>query len=80
MIESRAFHFSFDQPTEVRIEIIEIIETASWSGVSASTTVARGSPGKVYVVLNNHRHWIPDKATFEAMGIRLRPECLKEIT
>jgi hypothetical protein len=35
-------------------------------------TVARGSGGKVYVVLNNHRHWIPDEATFEAMGYKWR--------
>jgi len=35
-------------------------------------TLARGSAGKVYVVLNNHRHWIPDEATFEAMGYKWR--------
>jgi hypothetical protein len=35
-------------------------------------TLARGSAGIVYVVLNNHRHWIPDEATFEAMGYKWR--------
>jgi len=34
----------------------------------ANGTLFRGSTGNVYVLLNNHRHWIPDEATFEAMG------------
>jgi hypothetical protein len=31
-------------------------------------TLVKGLTGKVYVVLNDCRHWIPDATTFEAMG------------
>lgn len=34
----------------------------------ANGTLVRGSTGKVYVLLNDYRHWIPDEKTFEAMG------------
>ncbi|HME05945.1 MAG TPA: hypothetical protein VKG25_02805, partial [Bryobacteraceae bacterium] len=33
-------------------------------------TVLKGSADKVYVVLNNYRFWIPDHATFNAMGYK----------
>ena len=33
-------------------------------------TVLKGSGDKVYVVLNNYRFWIPDHATFDAMGYK----------
>ena len=38
----------------------------------ANGTLFRGSNGNVYAVLNNHRRWIPDEATFEAMGYKWR--------
>ena len=31
-------------------------------------TLVKGSSDKVYVVLNQYRYWIPDPATFDAMG------------
>lgn len=31
-------------------------------------TLVMDSSGKVYVDLNNYRHWIPDQTTFNAMG------------
>jgi hypothetical protein len=34
----------------------------------ANGTLVKGSSANVFVVLNNHRHWIPDEATFVAMG------------
>lgn len=34
----------------------------------ANNTLVKGSSANVYVVLNNHRHWIPDETTFVAMG------------
>jgi hypothetical protein len=36
----------------------------------ANGTLVRGSTGKVYVMLNDYRHWIPDETTFEAMGYK----------
>jgi hypothetical protein len=33
-------------------------------------TLVKGSSEKAYVVLNKHRHWIPDSVTFEAMGYK----------
>src|SRR5271166_1402463 len=31
-------------------------------------TLVKGSSDKVYVVLNQYRYWIPDPATFDALG------------
>jgi len=31
-------------------------------------TLVKGSSDKAYVILNNYRHWIPDHATFNALG------------
>jgi len=36
----------------------------------ANGTLVSGPSGKAYVVLNNHRHWIPDATTFEAIGYK----------
>jgi hypothetical protein len=36
----------------------------------ANGTLVTGSSDKVYVVLNNHRYWIPNADTFDALGYR----------
>jgi hypothetical protein len=37
-------------------------------GKFANGALVSGSGGKVYVVLNNYRYWIPDPTTFNALG------------
>jgi hypothetical protein len=36
----------------------------------ANGTLVRGSSGKVYAILTDYRHWIPDATTFDAIGYK----------
>jgi len=50
--------------------VAEIYAPADFECYTSDGTLVRGSSGKVYVVLNGHRYWIPDEVTFEAMGYK----------
>jgi hypothetical protein len=57
-------YYQYARVTDTAISMTERFLNHTFSNF----TLVKGSSKKVYVVLSNYRHWIPDEVTFDAMG------------